>query len=119
MLRRPFVAVDWQDVLILALGHPGKSDKYMHYLETPSDDPVAQDYYQSSMPGCCGYAIKPAAAKKLVDTYQATYLPADNAINQHHVQIQIHSHVMGIALIKKDGKKSLTRTTFWNDYESQ
>jgi hypothetical protein len=71
------------------------------------------------MPGCCGYAIKPAAAKKLVDTYRATYLPADNAINQHQVCIQIHSHVMGIALIKKDGKKSLTRTTFWNDYESQ
>jgi GR25 family glycosyltransferase involved in LPS biosynthesis len=119
VLRRPFSTVDWQDVLILALGHPGKSDKYMHYLETPQGDPVAQDYYQSSMPGCCGYAIKPAAAKKLVDTYQTTYLPADNAINQHHVCIQIHSHVMGIALIKKDGKKSLTRTTFWNDYESQ
>jgi GR25 family glycosyltransferase involved in LPS biosynthesis len=109
VLRRPYIPVEWGDVLVLALGHPSKTEKYRHYLDTPKGDPVAADYYQSSMPGNCGYAIKPHAAKKIVDIYSNTYLAADNAINQHHVKIQIHSYVMGIALTKKDGKVSLTR----------
>ena len=113
VLRRNYIPIKWNDVLVLALGHPKKSPKYMHYLEDPTGEPSAQDYYQSSMPGCCGYAIKPQAAKKLLDTYENTYLPADNAINQHHVQIQIHSHVMGLALTKDDGKISLTRNSYW------
>jgi GR25 family glycosyltransferase involved in LPS biosynthesis len=66
------------------------------------------------MPGCCGYAIKPHAAKILIETYSNTFLPADNAINKYHVEIEIHNYIMGMALIKKDGKKSLTRTNFWN-----
>lgn len=117
VLTRPYIPVEWNDVLILALGHRTKSSKYMHYLESPAGEPSAQDYFQSSMPGCCGYAIKPHAAKKLIDTYSKTYLPADNAINQHVVNIQIHSYIMGIALIKKDGKKSLTRTRFWDTFK--
>lgn len=117
VLRRPFIPINWTDVLILALGHPTKTEKYRHYLDDPQGDPKAEPYFQSSMPGCCGYALKPHAAKKLIDTYKNTYLPADNAINQHHVIIEIHSHIMGIALIKKDGKKSLTRTTFWDKYQ--
>jgi GR25 family glycosyltransferase involved in LPS biosynthesis len=117
VLRRPFIPIDWTDVLILALGHPTKTEKYRHYLETPEGNPRPEPYFQSSMPGCCGYALKPHAAKKLIDTYNNTFLPADNAINQYHVIIEIHSHVMGIALVKKDGKKSLTRTTFWNTYK--
>lgn len=116
VLTRSYQPIDWEDVLVLALGHPTKSSKYIHYLESPEGKPRPEGYHQSSMPGCCGYAIKPHAAKKLIDIYNKTFLPADNAINQHHVKIEIHSHVMGIALIKKDGKKSLTRTNFWNDY---
>jgi glycosyl transferase family 25 len=116
VLSRPYIPVSWDDVLILALGHPAKSQRYMSYLTDPLGDPAASDYSQSSMPGCCGYAIKPHAAKKLLKVYKNTYLPADNAINQHHVKIQIHNYIMGIALIKKDGKKSLTRTSFWSNY---
>jgi GR25 family glycosyltransferase involved in LPS biosynthesis len=102
---------------VLALGHPGKTDKYRHYLDNPSGVPIAADYYQSSMPGNCGYAIKPHAAKKLIETYSNTYLPADNAINQHHVIIQVHSYVMGIALTKVDGKRSLTNAkSFWSSW---
>lgn len=112
-LIRPYFAVDWQDVLILALGHPTKSGKYMHYLDNPTGDPRPEGYHQSSMPGCCGYAIKPHAAKKLLEIYEKTYLPADNAINQYHVKIQIHSHVMGIA--KVEGKKSLTKLKSWHN----
>jgi hypothetical protein len=90
----------------------------MDLLKNPTGDPCALLYKPSSMPGCCGYAIKPHAAKKLVDTYKNTYLPADNAINQHHVRIEIHSYVMGIAITKHDGKKSLTSAKkFWETYK--
>lgn len=114
VIRRPYQPVEWQDVLILALGHPTKSGKYMHYFDAPTGEAKAEGYHQSSMPGCCGYAIKPHAAKKLIETYEKTFLPADNAINQYHVKIEIHNYIMGFALVKKDGKKSLTRTTFWD-----
>ena len=118
VLVRNYLPIDWDDVLVLALGHPSKTEKYRHYYDTPFGEPIAADYYQSSMPGCCGYAIKPHAAKKLLDIYNNTYLPADNAINQHHVRIQIHNYVMGMALTKKDGKVSLTRGKFnWDTYK--
>ena len=114
VIERPFTPIDWKDVLIVALGHPAKSAKYIKYLEAPEGDPTAAVYKQSSMPGCCGYALKPHAARTLVETYSNTYLPADNAINVYHVTMQIHNYIMGKALIKKDGKKSLTRTSFWD-----
>jgi GR25 family glycosyltransferase involved in LPS biosynthesis len=118
ILSRDYTPVEWQDVLVLALGHPKKTEKYRQYLDNPSGKPIAEDYHQSSMPGCCGYAIKPHAAKKLLETYSKTYLPADNAINQHLVRIQIHSYVMGIAITKHDGKKSLTSSkTFWEKFK--
>ena len=113
VLQRPYIPVEWRDILIVALGHPAKSEKYKHFLDSPSGDPKAENYYQSSMPGCCGYAIKPHAAKKLIKTYKKTFLPADNAINKNTVEIEIHNYIMGIALTKKDGKKSLTRTNYW------
>lgn len=116
-IYRPYTPVEWEDVLVLSLGHPSKSKKYIDYLENPSGEAKAEDYYQSSMPGCCGYAIKPHAARELCKIYKNTYLPADNAINQNHVRIQIHNYIMGIALVKKDGKKSLTRTDFWETYK--
>lgn len=118
VISRPFLETDWDEVLIVALGHPTKSERFMHHLDNPLGLPRAEECKLSSMPGCCGYAIKPHAAQKLLDTYKNTYLPADNAMNRAVVKLEIHSHVMGIALIKKDGKKSLTRTTFWDNYEN-
>jgi len=115
VITRPFLETDWDDVLIVALGHPTKSERFMHHLISPSGDPRAEECKLASMPGCCGYAIKPHAARKLLDRYATTFLPADNAMNRAVVKLEIHSHVMGIALIKKDGKKSLTRTTFWEN----
>jgi len=114
VLKRAYEPIEWKDVLIIALGHPTKSQGYFQYLNEPIGDPYAAAYRQSSMPGCCGYAIKPHAAKILIETYSNTFLPADNAINKYHVEIEIHNYIMGMALIKKDGKKSLTRTNFWN-----
>ena len=113
VLSRSYHPIDWDDVLVLALGHQQKSPRYMHLLNDPTGNPRPEIYKQSSMPGCCGYAIKPHAAKKLLDIYNKTFLPADNAINVHHLKLEIHSHVMGIALTKKDGKKSLTRKGEW------
>jgi GR25 family glycosyltransferase involved in LPS biosynthesis len=115
VLSRPYRPVNWQDVLVVALGHPKKSERYLEYLTNPHGDPQAMPYRNSSMPGCCGYALKPHAAQKLVNTYANTYLPADNAINQHHVTIEIHNYIMGTALVGKGIKKSLTRTNYWNN----
>ena len=115
LISRPYIPVEWKDILVLAIGHPKKSAIYMPLLESPEGDPDSIDYRYASMPGCCGYAIKPHAAKKLLEIYSRTYLPADNAINKFHVNIQIHNHLMGIAMIKTDGKNSLTRTKYWNE----
>lgn len=116
-LIRPYIAVDWDDVLSVAFSHTKKMPKYQHYLDNPVDDPIAAPYGQASMPGNGGYAIKPHAAKILVDEYRNTYLPADNAINQNLVKIQIHSYMMGKAKSKHDGNISLIRTKVWDTNE--
>lgn len=112
ILTRPYIPVDWEEVLIVAIGHPSKSPRFMHLLETPTGEPEAVKYKMATMPGCCGYAIKPEAAKKLVNIYDKTYLAADNAIHRRYIKMQIHNHLMGIA--KVDGKESLTRSKIWN-----
>ena len=111
LITREFKEVEWDDVLIVALGHPTKSVRWMHLLDSPSGNPQALNYKSPSMPGCCGYAIKPHAAKKLLDTYATTFRPADNAINRSVVNMQIHNYIMGIAQVK--GKKSLTKGKAW------
>jgi GR25 family glycosyltransferase involved in LPS biosynthesis len=113
LFTRGFSPVDWKDVLILVLGNPQKSEKYMPFLTHPEGNPRAEDYYQASLPGTPGYAIKPHAAKKLVNEYKNHFLKSDNAINKHFVKLQIHSHLMGRALVGEDGKKSLVRTSYW------
>jgi GR25 family glycosyltransferase involved in LPS biosynthesis len=93
--------------------------KYWQYLLTPEGEPIAADYFQSSMPGNSGYLIKPHSAKILVEEYKNSFLPADNAINQHLVKIQIHSYMMGKAEDRNPtaGKSSLIRTHFWDKNE--
>jgi GR25 family glycosyltransferase involved in LPS biosynthesis len=113
LLVRPFIPVEWDDVISLAFSHKKKMAKYLHYLENSEGHPRAESYVQGSMPGLAGYAIKPHAAKILVDEYKNSYLPADNAINQHLVKIQIHSHMMGKARDKSEGNVSLIKTKIW------
>jgi GR25 family glycosyltransferase involved in LPS biosynthesis len=115
VLTREFKEVEWDDILIVALGHPTKSVRWMHLLDSPSGVPEALEYKSPSMPGCCGYAIKPHAAKKLLDTYATTFRPADNAINRAVVKIQIHSYIMGIAQVQ--GKRSLTKAKSWKKFK--
>ncbi len=119
LFTRGFHPVEWKDVLILVLGNPQKSDKYMPFLTSPTGEPRAEDYYQASLPGTPGYAIKPHAAKKLVETYKKHFLKSDNAINKHFVKLQIHSHLMGRALVADDGKKSLVRTSYWRKLKNK
>ena len=111
MISRGYVPVKFDEVLILALGHPTKSVRWLHLLESPSGAPEALEYKSPSMPGACGYAITPAAARKLLDKYSNTFTPADNAINRNVVKMQIHNYIMGIARV--DGKKSLTKSGGW------
>ena len=115
VLSRGFMPVEWKDILVVSLGFRTKSEPYMHYLTNPEGTPAAIPYTRSSPPGATGYAIKPCAAQKLLDMYQKTYLPADNAMNAHVVDLEIHNYIMGRALTGEDGKKSMVRTGYWNN----
>lgn len=110
---RGYHHVEWQDVLSVAFSHTKKMLKYEKYLTRPEGEPRAEHYGQSSMPGNGGYALQPHAARVLVDTYAHTFLPADNAINQHVVKIEIHNYMMGRARDKLAGNVSLTRSKIW------
>lgn len=114
---RSYIPVDWVDVLVVASSHTKKMGKYQHLLDNPTADPPhALPYSQSTLPGAAGYAIHPHAANKLVKFYKRSFLPADNAVNQYIVNIQIHSHMMGYAIDrdKTEGKSSLIRTRYWD-----
>lgn len=114
IIYRPYYDIEWKDVLSVAFSHEKKMLKYQKYLDDPQGEYQAVHYGQSTMPGNGGYAIKPHAAKILVDEYKNSLLPADNAINQYLVKIQIHSHMMGRARSKSEGNISLIRTKTWN-----
>lgn len=112
---RQYHPVEFDDVLSLVFSHNKKMAKYIDHLENPNDEIKACDYKPSSMPGNAGYIIKPHAAEILINEYKNSFLPADNAINQWLVKIQIHSHMMGKAIKreKTNGKSSLIRTKYW------
>jgi GR25 family glycosyltransferase involved in LPS biosynthesis len=113
---RPLIKVEFDEVLVLALG-PTKRRKYEeYYLKNPTGTPRAEKYTNASMPGTPGYMINPVAATKLLEAYKNTFLPSDNAMNQTVIKIQIHSHLIGEANLDK---QSLTKPTkFWNDFKN-
>ena len=111
---RPYTPVEFDEVLVVALGKDLYRTKFKSVYETPEyTTPIALDFHRTSMPGAVGYGITPTAAKKLVNTYKKTVLPADNAINQFEVNIKIHSHLIGRAALEDDGKISLTSAGAW------
>jgi len=114
IVYRPFFPVEWQDVLSVAFSHEKKMMKYIDYLNNPIGLPEAMPYGQATMPGNGGYAIKPHAAKILIEEFKNSLLPADNAINQYLVKIQIHNYMMGRARTKHEGNISLIRTRAWD-----
>jgi len=113
---RNYVPVNgWDDVLVLCMGFDWKiSFPYLKYLESPNGEPVAVQYLGDCIPGTPGYAITPTGATKLINAYSCTFAPSDHCINKSVVNIKYHNYLMGRALTKKDGKPSLTKTTFWD-----
>lgn len=107
---RGFIPVQWEEVLILSLGKTSfERSPYREYLECPSSNPQPMPWRAYSMPGASGYAITPNAARKLIKKYNRYYCPADNAINQHVVTIQIHNYLMGRNTLPEEGNISMTR----------
>jgi GR25 family glycosyltransferase involved in LPS biosynthesis len=111
---RSYHNIDFEEILIVALGKDTYRGKYIEEFNNPPDESYAMPFYRTSMPGAVGYGITPQAAKKLLEEYTNTYLPADNAINQHVVKIEMHSRLIGRAALEEDGKISLTEMSSWN-----
>ena len=111
LIYRPFVPVEWGEVLVLSLctEWTDRSSKYFHLLEESADEPAALEFLDYCVPGTSGYAIKPNAARKLLNAFSNTFAPSDHAINKDVVKIQIHNKLMGRSKTEIEGKKSLTR----------
>lgn len=111
---RPWVPVEWRDVLILSLGKTTYLEEpWQTYLENPSGHAQPMPYTNFSMPGTSGYAIKPKAAKSLIKTYREHYIASDNAINQSVCEIEIHNHLMGRNTTEEEGNISMVSTKEW------
>ena len=114
VLYRNYEPVVWKDVLILGMGKTAYlNNPYNQYLEDPTGTPGAVEYPNSSMPGTCGYAITPSAARKLIKTYRNYYCPSDNAIHKFVCEIECHNYLMGRHRSDEEGNVSFTRTKEW------
>lgn len=111
---RPYETVDFEDVLILSLGKSSfMEEPYKTYLENPQGPAATKRWRNYSMPGASGYALTPKAAKRLVKFYRNYFYPADNAINQSIVEIEITTKLMGRNLLADEGNISMTKAK-WN-----
>jgi GR25 family glycosyltransferase involved in LPS biosynthesis len=109
---RPYIPVEFNEILIVAMGSWTSVFSIDIYQE-PDCKPCAKYYPGRCLPGAVGYGITPTAAKKLITEFSRTYTSADSAIRSSVVDIKIHSHLIGRALIAEDGKVSLTRSKNW------
>jgi GR25 family glycosyltransferase involved in LPS biosynthesis len=113
---RPYYPVEFDEILIVALGDWSGvcGEDYSTFLDNPADvAPAAVLFIGPCLPGAVGYGISPKAAKKLVKEYSKTYTAADSAIRSSLINIQIHTHLIGRALVEADGKVSLTKKRDW------
>lgn len=116
IFERNYIPVEWDEVMLLCTGKNAHNHEfYSKKLYNPEEPPGAVKLYNTSMPGAVGYAIKPHAAKKLVEYYREEFLPADTAMNVFVVNLECHTHLMGRAERQLDGKESLTASKFWNE----
>lgn len=109
---RPYYPVEFEEVLITVPGSWTDIFEVDPYDE-PSIEPTALPYTKPCVPGTPGYAITPNGAKKLVEHFAKTYTCSDGAMRSSVIKIQVHSHVMGRALVAEDGKVSLTKKKDW------
>lgn len=108
---RQYENFDFEDVQILAISYIWNLTKpYRKYLD--EEHPLEKiEYKLNVMPGAAGYIIKPHAAKKLVELYKDSYLPADHAINSSVCKLELHPRPIGRP---NTDKESLTRTKRWS-----
>jgi len=111
---RPYHPVEFDEVLITVLGSWRRMYE-RNINQDPDCQPHAQEFPGSCVPGSPGYAIKPCAAQKLLQEFSRTFTASDCAIRKSVVNIKIHSHIMGEALIDKDGKQSLINSNYWDN----
>jgi GR25 family glycosyltransferase involved in LPS biosynthesis len=111
---RGYHPVEFDGVLILSLGKSSfMTEPQKSYLENPTGVPVARKWQNFSMPGASGYAIMPDAALALVKFYRPYWYPADNAINQFVVPVNISSYIMGRNTLPEEGNVSMTKAKDW------
>lgn len=105
--------VEFEEILILSINYDWSiSDPYKKYLEEKNKLLEPIPYSQRFMPGASGYIIKPNAAKKLIDCYSNSYLPADVAINPDVCVLQLHPQLIGRSKTMAE-KESMTRRKWW------
>jgi len=111
---RGYHPVEFDGVLILSLGKSSfMSEPQKTYLENPTGTPKARRWQNFSMPGASGYAITPNAARSLIKFYRPYWYPADNAINQFVVPMQISTYLMGRNTLPEEGNISMTKAKDW------
>ena len=111
---RGYVPDEFDGVLILSLGKSSfLTEPQKSFLENPTGTPQARKWQNFSMPGASGYAIKPDAAQALVKFYRPYWYPADNAINQFVVPLQISTYLMGRNTLPEEGNISMTKAKDW------
>ena len=111
---RGYTPVAFDGVLILSLGKSSfMSEPQKTYLENPTGLAQARKWQNFSMPGASGYAITPDAARALVKFYRPYWSPADNAINQFVVPLQISTYLMGRNTLPEEGNISMTKAKDW------
>jgi GR25 family glycosyltransferase involved in LPS biosynthesis len=111
---RNYDPVEFDEILVVSINYDWKiyADEYKHLLESESAVVESLNFKGFYMPGCSGYIIKPVAARRLIETYQHSYLPADWAINSTICKIKIHSRLIGRSKTMKE-KESMTRFKGW------
>lgn len=115
IFERGWIPVIWKDVLLVATGKSVyKTDWYAEKLYNPSGIAKAVPLNRKVMPGAVGYGLTPQGAAKLTKFYEHYFLPADNAMNVNVVNLECHTYLMGRAALDEDGKKSLTKSKFWD-----
>lgn len=111
---RGYTPVGFDGVLILSLGKSSfMSEPQKTYLENPTGPAQARKWQNFSMPGASGYAITPDAALALTKFYRPYWYPADNAINQFVVPMQISTYLMGRNTLPEEGNISMTKAKDW------
>jgi glycosyl transferase family 25 len=105
--------IEFEEILILSINYDwGISEPWKKFLEEKNTLSTAQPYTSRFIPGAAGYILKPALAKKLIDLYKNSYLPADVAINSEICKLEIHPQLLGRSKTMAE-KESMTRRKYW------